>query len=218
MNKYIPLLRILLIFIYLSACSQWYSPVRIDTAIAETQSAIPTSTFYPTYTQYTLNSLFPPTPYPTKIQFYESFSIRLFPGIEASMVYDSETGTELWFEFPKNATLQAARVMIIPGLSTTYPPDWGFYGDAFDLLAGVGDQMEGFKGFSFNAPIMVTIKFSIISLPVEKLSLYYWTGNVWEKVEIACNLPLPIYNTTTNTIKTSICSPGTYGIFSLNKN
>jgi hypothetical protein len=161
---------------------------------------------------------FPPTPYPTKIQYQQSFSIRLFPGNEASLVYASETGTEFWLDFPKDATLQPARVMVIPGLSTTYSSDLVFHGDAFDLLAGLGDLMEWFKQYSFNAPISVSIKFAAISQPLEKLALYYWTGSDWEKVETVCNLPLPSLDTNTNTIKTSICSPGTYAVFSSSGN
>jgi hypothetical protein len=218
MLKIVPFFLILIMLLSLPACAPLWSAADIETAVAETQSAIPTSTYYPTYTLYPSNTPFPPTPYPTKIQYFESFSIRLFPGIAASMVYESETGTEFWFDFPQNATLQPARVMIIPGLSTMYPSDLVFYGDAFDLLAGIGDQMEGVKGFSFNAPISVTVKFAVLSLPLDKLSLYYWTGNVWEKVETICNLPSPLYKVTTNTIITSICSPGTYGIFSSSKN
>ena len=198
----------LLALLSLAACSSSSPIVSFDTAVAGTQAAIPTQTPYPTYTP------FPPTPYPTKIQYQESFSIRLFPGIEASLVYASETGTEFWLDFPQNATLQPARVMIIPGLSTTYSSNLVFHGDAFDLLAGPGDQMEGFKQYSFNAPISVSIKFAAISQPLEKLALYYWTGSDWEKVETVCNLPSPSLDTNTNTIKTSICSPGTYAIFS----
>jgi hypothetical protein len=198
----------LLALLSLAACSSSSPIVSFDTAVAGTQAAIPTLTPYPTYTP------FPPTPYPTKIQYQESFSIRLFPGIEASLVYASEAGTEFWLDFPKDATLQPARVMIIPGLSTTYSSDLVFQGDAFDLLAGLGDQMDGFKQYSFHAPISVSIKFAAISQPLEKLALYYWTGSDWEKVETVCNLPSPSLDTNTNTIKTSICSPGTYAIFS----
>lgn len=198
----------------LSACSPCSPMVSVDTAVAGTLAAFPSPTPYPTYTALPTYLPFPPTPYPTKIQYQESFSIRLLPGSEASLVYVSDTGTEFWLNFPKDATLQPARVMIIPGLSTTYSSDFVFHGDAFDFLAGLGDQMEGFKIFSFNAPISVSIKFTAISGPLEKLALYYWTGNTWEKVETVCNLPLPSLDTNTNTIKTSICSPGTYAVFS----
>jgi hypothetical protein len=204
----------LLALLSLSACSSSSPIVNFDTAVAGTQAAIPTPTLYPTYTPLPTYTPFPPTPYPTKIQYQESFSIRLFPGSEANLIYTSETGTEFWLEFPKDATLQPARVMIIPGLSTIYSSDLVFHGDAFDLLAGLGDQMEGFKQYSFNAPISVSIKFATMSQPLEKLALYYWTGSNWEKVEIVCNLPLPSLDAKTNTIKTYICSPGTYAIFS----
>lgn len=199
---------IFLALLFLPACTSSPTVVGFDTAVAETQVAIPTQTQYPTYTP------FPPTPYPTKIQYQQSFSIRLFPGNEANLVYTSETGTEFWLDFPKDATLQLARVMIIPGLSTTYSSDLVFHGEAFDLLAGLGDQMEGFKQYSFNAPISVSIKFAATSQSLEKLALYYWTGSGWKKVETVCNLPLPSLDTTTNTIKTFICSPGTYAVFS----
>ena len=205
---------IFLALFFLPACTSSPTVVGFDTAVAETQAAIPTQTPYPTYTPFPTYTPLPPTPYPTKIQYQESFSIRLFPGVEASLIYASETGTEFWLDFPQNATLQPARVMIIPGLSTTYSSDLDFHGDAFDLLAGPGDQMEGFKRYSFNEPISVSIKFAVISQPLEKLALYYWTGSDWEKVETVCNLPLPSSDTTTNTIKTFICSPGTYAVFS----
>jgi hypothetical protein len=207
LNKFYFLV-ISLAMLVLLACTLSSTVVGFGTAVAETQAAIPTPTPYPTYTP------FPPTPYPTKIQYQQSFSVRLFPGNEASLVYASETGTEFWLDFPRDATLRPARVMVIPGLSTTYSSDLVFHGDAFDLLAGLGDQMEGFKQYSFNAPISVSIKFAAISQPLEKLALYYWTGSDWEKVETVCNLPLPSLDTNTNTIKTSICSPGTYAVFS----
>ena len=205
---------IALALLTLPACSPSSSAVDINTAVAKTQAALPTPTPYPTYTPFPTYTSLPPTPYPTKIQYQESFSVRLFPGIEASLIYASETGTEFWLDFPQNATLQPARVMIIPGLSTTYSSNLVFHGDAFDLLAGLGDQMEGFKQYSFNEPISVSIKFAAISQPLEELALYYWTGSDWKKVETVCNLPLPSLDTTTNTIKTSICSPGTYAVFS----
>jgi hypothetical protein len=191
----------------LSACTP--SPQAVQTAIAETQAAMPTQTAYPTYTP------FPPTPYPTKIPFIESFSIRLFPGIEASLIYAIETGTEIWLDFPKDVTLQPARVMLIPGLSSIYPPTLVYNGDAFDLLAGLGDQMEGFKRFTFNAPVSVTIKFAS-SQNLDTLALYTWTGSDWEKVETVCSLPLPSLDTSANMIKTSICSPGAFAIFARN--
>ena len=74
--------------------------------------------------------------------------------------------------------------------------------------------MEGFKRYSFNAPISVSIKFAVISQPLEKLALYHWTGSDWVKVETECNLPSPSLDTNTNTIKTSICSLGAFAVFS----
>jgi hypothetical protein len=195
--------------LFLSACSPLSPMVVLQTAVAETQAAMPTQTAYPTYTP------FPPTPYPTKIPFIESFSIRLFPGIEASLIYAIETGTEIWLDFPRDATVQPARVMLIPGLSSIYPPTLVYNGDAFDLLAGLGDQMEGFKRFTFNALVSVTIKFAS-SQNLDTLALYTWTGSDWEKVETVCNLPLPSLDTSTGTIKTSICSPGSFAIFARN--
>jgi hypothetical protein len=195
--------------LFLSACSPLSPVVVLQTAVAGTQAAMPTQTAYPTYTP------FPPTPYPTKIPFIESFSIRLSPGIEASLVYAIETGTEIWLDFPKDATLQPARVMLIPGLSSIYPPTLVYNGDAFDLLAGLGDQMEGFKRFTFNAPVSVTIKFAS-SQNLDTLALYTWTGSDWEKVETVCNLPSPTLDTNANTIKTSLCSPGAFAIFARN--
>jgi hypothetical protein len=202
----------------LPACSSSAPVVGFDTAVAGTEAALPTPTPYPTYTPFPTNTPFPATPYPTKIQYQQSFSIRLFPGSEAALVYASETGTEFWFDFPRDATLQRARVMVIPGLWTTYSSDLVFHGDAFDLLAGVGDQMEGFKAFSFNAPISVSIKFAATPQSLEKLAFYYWTGSDWKKVETVCDLPSPSLDTNTNTIKTSICSPGTYAVFSPGNN
>jgi hypothetical protein len=198
----------------LPACSPSSPVVGFDTSVAETQAARPTPTPYPTYTPFPTYTPLPPTPYPTKIQYQQSFSIRLLPGNEATLVYASETGTEFWFDFPRDATLQPARVMVIPGLWTTYSSDLVFHGDGFDLLAGLGDQMEGFKAFSFNAPISVSIKFAATSQPLEELALYYWTGSDWKKVETVCSLPSPSLDTSTSTIKTSICSPGTYAVFS----
>jgi hypothetical protein len=191
------------------------SPQAVQTAIGKTQAAMPAQTAYPTYTPFPTYTLFPPTPYPTKIPFVESFSIRLFPGIEASLIYAVETGTEIWLDFPKDATLLPARAMLIPGLSSIYPTTFVYNGDAFDLLAGLGDQMEGFKRFTFNAPVSVTIKFAS-SQNLDKLALYTWTGSDWEKVETVCDLPLPSLDTSANTIKTSICSPGAFAIFARN--
>jgi hypothetical protein len=205
---------IALALLILPACSPSSSADDLNTAVAKTRSALPTPTPYPTYRFFPTYTSVPPTPYPTKIQYPESFSIRLFPGIEASVIYASETGTEFWFEFPKDATLQPTRVMMIPGLSTTYSSDLVFHGEAFDLLAGLGDQMEGFKQYSFHEPISVSIKFAAISQPLDQLALYTWIGSDWKKVETVCNLPLPSLDTTTNTIKTSICSPGTFAVFS----
>jgi hypothetical protein len=204
-----------LAMLFLSACSPLSPVVGLQTAVAGTQAAVPTQTAYPTNTPFPTYTPFPPTPYPTKIPFIESFSIRLFPGIEASLIYAIETGTEIWLDFPKDATLQPARVMLIPGLSSIYPPTLVYNGDAFDLLAGLGDQMEGFKRFTFNAPVSVTIKFAS-SQNLDTLALYTWTGSDWEKVETVCNLPLPSLDTSANTIKTSICSPGAFAIFARN--
>jgi hypothetical protein len=197
---------------FLSACSSPSQVVSLQTAIAETQITMPTQTAYPTYTLYPTYTPFPPTPYPTKIPYFESFSIRLFPGIEASLIYASETGTEIWLDFPKDVTSQPARAMLIPGLASIYPPSLVYNGDAFELLTGLGDQMEGFKEFIYNAPVSITIKF-VGSQNISTLALYYWTGSDWEKVERVCNFPLPTVDTTNNTIKTSICSPGAYAIF-----
>jgi hypothetical protein len=190
-----------------------FSPsASFETAVAGTQAALPIPTAYPTYTPFPTYTAPAPTAYPTKIQYQESFSVRLFPGIAASLIYASDNGTEFWLVFPEEATLQPARVMLIPGLSTTYSADLIFHGEAFALLAGPGDQMEGFKSFSFNAPISVSIKFASLSQPLEELDLYYWTGDGWEKVESACHHPSPALDT--NTIQTFLCSPGTYGVFS----
>ena len=145
----------------------------------------------------------------------ESFSIRLFPGIEASLIYAIETGTEIWLDFPKDATLQPARVMLIPGLSSMYPPTLVYNGDAFDLLTGLGDQMEGFKRFTLNAPVSVTIKFAGPQ-NLETLALYNWTGSDWVKVDTACNFHLPVVDTGTNSLSTSICSLGSFAIFARN--
>jgi hypothetical protein len=191
---------------FLSACS---SPSQVVSL--QTQTAYPTYTLYPTYTP------LPPTPFPTKIPYFESFSIRLFPGIEASLIYASETGTEIWLDFPKDATSQPARAMLIPGLASTYPPSLVYNGDAFELLTGLGDQMEGFKAFTYNAPISVTIKFAG-SQNIGSLALYHWTGSDWVKVDRECNFPLPVVDTTNNTIKTSICSLGAFAIFTQNGN
>jgi hypothetical protein len=105
--------------------------------------------------------------------------------------------------------------MLIPGLSSIYPPTLVYNGDAFDLLAGLGDQMEGFKRFTFNAPVPVTIKFASAQ-NLDSLALYTWTGSEWVKVETVCNLPLPTLDSGANVIKTSICSPGAFAIFSKN--
>jgi hypothetical protein len=201
--------------LFMSACSPLPPVVGLQTAVAETQAAMPAPTAYPTYTLFPTYTPFPPTPYPAKNPFMESFSIRLFPGIEASLNYTIETGTEIWLDFPKDATLQPARVMLIPGLSSIYPPTLIYNGDAFDLLAGLGDQMDGFKRFTFNAPVSVTIKFAS-SQNLDTRSLYTWTGSDWEKVETVCNLPLPSLEPGATMIKTSICSPGTFAIFARN--
>lgn len=213
LNKFIICIMILALLI-LPACSPTSSADDFHTAVAKTQAARPTPTRYPTYRLFPTNTFLPPTPLPTKIQFQESFSIRLYPGIKAGLIYASGTGTEFWLEFPKNATLQPARVMLIPGLSTTYPSNLVFQGDAFDLLAGLGDQMEGFKQYSFHEPISVSIQFAALSQPLENLALYTWTGSDWEKVETACNFPLPSLDLSTNTIQTSLCSPGSFAVFS----
>jgi hypothetical protein len=201
--------------LFLSACSPPSPEVGLQTAVAKTQAAMPAQTAYPTYTPFPTWTPFPPTPYPTKIPFMESFSIRLFPGIEASLIYAIETGTEIWLDFPKDATLQPARVMLIPGLSSIYPPTLVYNGDAFDLLAGPGDQMDGFKRFTFNAPVSVTIKFAT-SQNLDTMALYPWTGSDWEKVDTVCNFPLPSLERSANMIKTSICSPGAFAIFARN--
>jgi len=212
-----------LALLFLPACSSLPPVVGLDTAVAQTQAAAPAQTAYPTYTPFPTYTLFPtytpfpPTPHPTKIPFIESYSIRLSPGIEASLIYSIETGTEIWLDFPIDATLQPARVMLIPGLSSIYPPTLVYNGDAFDLLAGLGDQMEGFKRFTFNAPVSVTIKFAASQTP-DTRSLYTWTGSEWEKIETACKLPSPVFDTSAHTIKTSICSPGSFAIFSQNGN
>ena len=197
---------IIFVLSFLSACSSPSPAVSLQTAVAETQIKLPTQTAYPTYTP------LPPTPYPTKNPYIESFSIRLFPGIEASLIYASETGTEFWLDFPKDATSQPARAMLIPGLASTYPPSLVYNGDAFELLTGLGDQMEFFKAFTYNAPISVTIKFAG-SQNLGTLALYHWTGSDWVKVDRECNFPLPIMDTINNTIKTSICSLGAFAIF-----
>ncbi len=201
-----------LALLFLPACSSSSPTVGLQTAFAETQAAMPTQTAYPTFTPFPTYTPFPPTPYPTKIPYNESFSIRLFPGIEASLIYASETGTEIWLGFPKDATSQPARAMLMPELASIYPPSLVYNGDAFVLLTGLGDKMEGFKRFTYNAPVSVTIKFAA-SQNLDTLALYTWTGNAWEKVETVCNLPLPIMDTSDNTIKTSICSPGAFAIF-----
>jgi len=206
------LLVIIQALLFLSACSPPPQVIILQTAVAETQTTMSAQTAYPTYTLYPTYTSFPPTSYPTKIPYNESFSIRLFPGVEASLIYASETGTEIWLDFPKNATLQPARAMLIPELASVYPPSLVYNGDAFVLLTGPGDQMEGFKRFTFNAPVSVTIKFAV-SQNLDTLALYTWTGSDWEKVETVCNLPLPIMDTSANTIKTSICSPGAFAIF-----
>jgi hypothetical protein len=199
--------------ILLAACAPSAQAVQI--AVGKTQAAMPAATAYPTYTLFPTYTPFPPTPYPTKIPFVASISTRLVPGIAGSLIYAVETGTEIFLDFPKDATLQPARVMLIPGLSSIYPPTLVYHGEAFDLLAGPGDQMEGFKAFNFNAPVSVTIKFAS-SQNLDTLALYTWTGSDWVKVETICNLPLPSLDASANTIKTSICSPGSFAIFSPN--
>jgi hypothetical protein len=200
------LLATCLAVLFLSACSSLPSAAGLQTAVAGTQTAMPTQTAYPTYTP------FPPTPYPTKIPFIESFSTRLFPGIESSLIYATETGTEFWLDFPGDATIQPARAMLIPGLASDYPSTLVYSGDAFTLLTGLGDQMEGFKRFTFNAPVSVTIKFAE-SQDLEKLALYTWTGSDWVKVETVCNLPLATLDAAANSLETSICAPGSFAIF-----
>ncbi len=207
---------ILLALSFLSACSSPSQVASLQSAVAETLTTMPTQTAYPTYTLYPTYTPLPPPPYPTKNPYFQSFSVRLFPGIEASLIYASETGTEIWLDFPKDATSQPARAMLIPGLTSSYPPSLVYNGDAFELLTGLGDQMEGFKGFTYNAPISVTIKFAG-SQNLSTLALYYWTGD-WEKVESFCNFPLPTIDMTNKTIKTSICSPGAFAIFAQNGN
>jgi hypothetical protein len=208
----------ILTVLFLTACSSLLPAIDLQTAVAATQAVLPTQTAYPTYTPFPTSTPFPtytpfpPTPYPTKIPYIESFSIRLFPGTVEGMVYSIETGTEIWLDFPKDAVLEPSRVMLIPGLASIYPDTLIFNGDAFSLLAGLGDQMEGFKRFTFNAPVSVTIKFAAAQ-DLETLALYTWTGSEWEKVETVCNLPLPSLDASTNTIKTSICSPGAFAIF-----
>jgi hypothetical protein len=192
--------------LFLSACSSLPSAAGLQTALAGTQTAMPTQTAYPTYTP------LPPTPYPTKIPFMESFSIRLVPGIEASQIYVNERGTEFWLDFPGDVTIQPARAMLIPGLASDYPSTLLFSGDAFTLLTGLGDQMEDFKRFTYNKPISVTVKFASPQ-DLEKLALYYWTGSDWEKVETVCNLPAATLDSGANSLATSICTPGSYAIF-----
>jgi hypothetical protein len=204
-NQYFPI-PALALMLFLSACSSLSPAAGLQTAVAGTQTALPTQTAYPTYTP------LPPTPYPTKIPYNKSFSIRLYPGVEASLIYASETGTEIWLDFPKDATLQPARAMFMPELASIYPPSLVYNGDAFVLLTGLGDQMEGFKGFTYHAPVSVTIKFAVPQ-DLATLALYTWTGSDWGKVETVCNLPMPIMDPGANTIKTSICSPGAFAIF-----
>jgi hypothetical protein len=209
-NHYFSVFFLTIIF-FLSACSSLSPVMKLHTAVAETQTAMPTQTAYPTYTLYPTYPPLPPTPYPTKNPYFQSFSVRLSPGIEASLIYASETGTEIWLDFPKDVTSQPARAMLIPGLVSDYPPSLVYNGDAFELLTGFGDQMEDFKRFTYNVPISVIIKFAG-SQNLGSLALYYWVGD-WEKVESVCNLPLPTIDTSANTIKTSICSPGAFAIF-----
>jgi hypothetical protein len=212
-NNYF-LVTALAVTLFLSGCSSLSSVADLQTAVAESQTAMPTQTAYPTYTPFPTYTPLPPTPFPTKNQYYEAFSIRLFPGMEASLIYASETGTEIWLDFPNDATLQPARVKFIPQEVSIVPPNLVYNGDAFDLLAGLGDQMEGFKQFTFNAPVSATIKFAG-SQNLNITGLYTWTGSDWEKVETVCRLPLPTLDTSANTIKTSICSPGYFAIFAL---
>jgi hypothetical protein len=211
MNKFIFFV-FSLTLLFLSACSSFSPIVSVDTAVAKTQAVLPTPSPYPTYTPFPTYTSPPPTPYPTKIQYQESFSILLFPGIESRLVYASETGTEFWLDFPKDATSQPARAMLIPGLASIYPPSLVYNGDAFELLTGLGDQMEGFKEFTYNTPISVTIKFAGPH-DLGTLALYHWTGSDWVKVDRECNFPLPTIDTNNNTIKTSICSLGAFAIF-----
>jgi hypothetical protein len=191
---------------FLTACSASPPAPAIRTAVSGTQTAWPTQTPYPTYTP------FPPTPNPTKVPFTESFSVRLFPGVGATLIYASQTGTEFWLEFPAGATAQPARAALIPELASDPPAALGYFGDAFVLLAGLGDQMEGYKGFTFDRPVPVTVRFAAPRSPEDR-ALYTWTGSGWERVETVCSLPQPTIDADSNTLRTSLCSPGAFAIF-----
>jgi len=85
----------------LSACSSSSPIVSSILLSAGNKLAIPTLTPYPTYTP------FPIHPYQRKSISGIVFQIRLFPGIEASLLYASEAGTEFWLDCPKDANSTA---------------------------------------------------------------------------------------------------------------
>lgn len=146
----------------------------------------------------------------------DSVTITLMPGLAARLIYTDAQGLTTQFDFPAN-TVTETMVVDAQFVQAAAPrADFISTGHAFVLYALRNSNLD--KGFSFGAPVTVTIQYSdndIHGMNEKGLMLYWWSGWNWRYSTLTCTPPLPYHHdSSNNVISLAICELGQHGLFS----
>lgn len=144
-------------------------------------------------------------------------SITLTPGVASSLLYTDTQGLPMRLDFPADAVVQTVTINFAAALWTSPDPYLIFAQHAFVLVASRDEALD--KGFTFNAPVTVTISYSDADIHTaadeSRLTVYWWTGNDWRNAAYECD-PMSSYyrDLAANIISIPICQPGQLGLYS----
>ena len=129
------------------------------------------------------------------------------PSSGGGLTLTDTQGLTTTLAFPAGAVTQTTTLVLTPTLATG-GAGFAFAGHAFELAAFRGGNL--LLGFSFEAPVTVTIHYSDRDVRVvsdeSQLALMWWTGSGWEDAAQTCTPPSEyVRDLGNNVLSVAIC-------------